>query len=324
MKLAFSITIQFSAHWKQHLQAQRRERKPHRIGFTCPIHRRVDVFFPELAANPARSSWITGLICASGINYAGIELRWTQATALPPFFVGIQFAAAVAQFVQLLAERLSQVQFTEARPFRTAASEHLFQDDWLKPNLTLNLGLRLKLGTFSTLKSARCRPNNPPLLSGCVAARKKSIPFLSRKFNLAPVRLCLGRVAPWLFGKDKTIIRGGYAIAMILASSIEADVFVSAPASSSSSAPSSGRSVYAFCPSGDAPGQPYRLLFLSRAIHLIRGARANQMAPTSTPLRPALDLRYSAAGWRNALSSPCGHRGLKLFQAAAVVFAQRL
>ncbi len=176
---------------------------------------------------------------------AGVELRWNRLSGFfLPFYVGeFDFVAAGGRnaFENFLVNSPSQVQFTAGETVSHGSQvdhAYYFQDDVrLRPNLTLNLGIRLEslgqvLNTEAEKVLRRERDSASAFWLQSLSLAERTIPFLPRRFNVGP-RAGLAwtpRLASWLFGKEQTVIRAGYAIAYDVGpDNLDADVLVSAP-----------------------------------------------------------------------------------------------
>src|SRR5581483_1334341 len=198
------------------------------------------------ARSHGRSSWTTGHTCGRSHQLrAGVELRWNRLSGFfLPFYVGeFDFVAAGGRnaFENFLVNSPSQVQFTAGETVSHGSQvdhAYYFQDDVrLRPNLTLNLGIRLEslgqvLNTEAEKVLRRERDSASAFWLQSLSLAERTIPFLPRRFNVGP-RAGLAwtpRLASWLFGKEQTVIRAGYAIAYDVGpDNLDADVLVSAP-----------------------------------------------------------------------------------------------
>jgi outer membrane receptor protein involved in Fe transport len=142
---------------------------------------------------------------------------------------------------------------------------YFFQDDWkVKPNLTLNLGVRYEFTgqPINALhdESVARESSSSPLFNPSLPLSQRTVPLTpSDKNNWAP-RLGFAYTPHFwkaIFGQDATVFRGGYSIAYDIAFyNILLNVANAAPFSASLSVPSvslvnAPGTVYAL------PGQPY-------------------------------------------------------------------
>ncbi len=154
---------------------------------------------------------------------AGVELRYQKTTSY--FLPNVNGTFRFTSFTNFLNNVASFTGAGGAKPSTLYDETNFFayfQDDFkIKPNLTLNLGIRYEFSgqPMNTLHDLSVRrESNPatalwdtslPLGERTVAALKSDKNNWAPRFGFAYTP----RFAEWLFGKDKTVFRGGFSVA---------------------------------------------------------------------------------------------------------------
>jgi hypothetical protein len=153
---------------------------------------------------------------------AGVEIRYQKTTSL--FAPNVNGSFSFSSFANFINNTSTFTGASGNKPILYHETDFYgyFQDDFkIKSNLTLNLGVRYEfsgqpLNILHDLTVDRESNASIALWNTSLSLAQKTVPALPADTNNWAPRFGFAytpRFANWLFGKDKTVFRGGYSIA---------------------------------------------------------------------------------------------------------------